>query len=229
MLAAALRLPLRLIPKRAVVPVLSGPLRGARWIVGAHTHGCWIGTYEPEATAALLPYLTPGAVFWDLGAHAGYFALLAAWRGCRVVAVEPLPRNVHYLRRHFELNRCPLTLVESALSDHEGTERLDTHAGAAFAEIADHGQPVPCTTLDALVYREGHPIPTVMKVDIEGSEARAFRGARRVLEQARPVVLLSKHTQPGEEAEAILRGLGYTVQALAADLVLAHGSTTVQR
>ena len=41
-----LRLPLRLVPKSAVVPILQGPLRGKRWIAGSSTHGCWLGTYE---------------------------------------------------------------------------------------------------------------------------------------------------------------------------------------
>jgi hypothetical protein len=38
-----LRLPLRVVPKRAVVPLLQGELRGRRWIVGSSMHGCWLG------------------------------------------------------------------------------------------------------------------------------------------------------------------------------------------
>jgi FkbM family methyltransferase len=220
MLRAVMRQVLAVIPRGFVVPVLRGPLRGLRWIHGAHNPGCWAGVYEPAVVQALLPHLRPGAVFWDLGAHVGYFALLAARRGAEVVAVEPLPRNVHYLRQHFTLNGLHFRLVESTASDHEGVEHLDLGPGPAFAQVAPHGVRVSCTTLDRLVYRDRFPAPTVMKVDVEGSEARAFRGAQRVLREARPVIVLSKHTRPGDEAEAMLRGLGYAIRELEADLLL---------
>lgn len=104
----ALRLPLRLIPRGLVLPVLQGPWRGARWMVGAATHGCWLGSYELAKQLALARRLAPGRVVFDLGAHAGFYTLLAA-RGVgpagRVHAFEPLPENLAFLRRHVRLNR----------------------------------------------------------------------------------------------------------------------------
>lgn len=38
------RWPLSLIPGQTVLPVLQGPISGARWIVGSSTHGCWLGS-----------------------------------------------------------------------------------------------------------------------------------------------------------------------------------------
>jgi FkbM family methyltransferase len=210
---------LGLVPRRLVVPVLRGPLRGMRWIAGAHDPWCWVGAYEPLVVAALTPHLTTDAVFWDLGAHVGYFSLLAARRGVTVVAVEPLPRNVHYVRGHFELNDLPFTLVEATISDQEGVEYLDLGSGPDFAQVASHGVRVGCTTLDALVYRDHVPAPTVMRVDIEGSEARAFRGADRLLREARPVVVLSGRS--GHDAGAQLRQYGYEVRELDVHLVVA--------
>ena len=49
-----IRWPLRYLPSGMTVRVLQGPLRGAKWIIGSHTHGCWIGTYEASRERALL-------------------------------------------------------------------------------------------------------------------------------------------------------------------------------
>jgi hypothetical protein len=102
-----LRAPLRLIPSDLVVPVVQGPLRGARWVVGSSTHGCWLGCYEAKSQAVCVRHVSPGLVAFDLGANAGFYTLLfsrlVGSRG-RVYAFEPSPRALRYLRRHVSLN-----------------------------------------------------------------------------------------------------------------------------
>lgn len=191
-----LRFPLALIPRGLVVPIVSGTLRGSRWIVGAHTHGCWLGTYEPSTQAAVRRFTRRGDVFYDLGANAGFYTLLAAKLGARVVAVEPLPRNVDYLRRHLRLNHCRnVEIVETVVLDRPGSARL-MEASSATAHVAEEGVPVKATTLDEMVYLDGYPIPSVIKCDVEGAEARVLAGGRRVLMTYRPVLLLSVHSEP---------------------------------
>src|SRR6266568_1109680 len=73
-----LRTFLRLVPREMVVPVLQGRLRGARWIVGSSTHGCWLGTYESPKQHAFAAALRPGDLVVDAGANAGFYTLLAA-------------------------------------------------------------------------------------------------------------------------------------------------------
>ena len=88
----ALRLPLRLIPRRAVVRILQGPLRGKRWIVGSSDHGCWLGSYEAAKLKKITELVRPGMVCWDVGANAGLYTLLFAelvGRAGRVFAFEP--------------------------------------------------------------------------------------------------------------------------------------------
>ena len=43
-----LRLLLRSIPASTCLPILRGPSRGRRWVVGSSNHGCWLGSYEYE-------------------------------------------------------------------------------------------------------------------------------------------------------------------------------------
>jgi len=53
------------------------------------------------------------------------------------------------------------------------------------------------------------PAPAVVKIDMEGAEALALRGAERVLGEARPRLLLEVYEQNADEVGAILRGYGY--------------------
>ena len=58
------RLPLRLLPKGMVLPVLSGINRGFRWRVGSHIHGAWIGIYEKDKQQVCLRLIHPGMTVW---------------------------------------------------------------------------------------------------------------------------------------------------------------------
>jgi hypothetical protein len=60
------------IPDQTVVPILQGPLSGARWITGAQTHGMWLGSYEIQLQKALASILKQGDVFYDIGANVGF-------------------------------------------------------------------------------------------------------------------------------------------------------------
>src|SRR5579864_334767 len=71
LLGRILRLPLRLLPRGSVVPILQGPLRGRRWIVGSSTHGCWLGSYENGEQKILQASIRPGSVVYDIGANVG--------------------------------------------------------------------------------------------------------------------------------------------------------------
>ncbi len=96
---SVIRAPLSLVPRGAVVPVLTGPMKGARWVVGAGTNGCWLGTYEPRTRHWLQAVLGRGRVFFDIGANVGFFTLLASrivGEEGAVVAFEPLPATQEY-------------------------------------------------------------------------------------------------------------------------------------
>ena len=91
-----LRYPLRLIPRETVVPIIRGPLRGRKWIVGSFLHRCWLGSYEIEFQKALAKEIKRGGVFYDVGANVGFYSLLASkliFPG-RIYAFEPMTANI---------------------------------------------------------------------------------------------------------------------------------------
>lgn len=89
-----LKLPLHLIPKGAVLPIVQGVVRGRRWVVGSTLYAVWLGSYEIDKQRVLAGELHPGSVFYDVGANVGFFTVLGAHcvgPGGAVYAFEPLP------------------------------------------------------------------------------------------------------------------------------------------
>lgn len=215
-----LRAPLRLLPPTARVRVLQGPLRGARWIVGSGTHGCWLGTYEIEKQRAFARLAGPGSVVFDVGAHVGFYTLLASrlvGPGGAVVAFEPLPRNLRILRQHLEENGCDnASVFAAALAEAPGSVRFRAGADSYGGSVSEGGEvKVEALALDDLLARRRLPPPDLIKIDVEGAELGVLRGARATLREHGPALLLATHgAEVHGSCAAFLRELGYTVRAL---------------
>ena len=134
-----LRVPLQLIPPMAILPVLSGPMRGMRWVAGSAPHGAWLGTLERVQLRRFVRRLGPGMTVWNIGANVGLYALasaLAVGPAGRVYAFEPMPRNAHFLRQHVVLNHLTnIEVCEMAVAEHgltlsmtEGDSPSEFHA-----------------------------------------------------------------------------------------------------
>jgi FkbM family methyltransferase len=213
-----LRLPLRLVPGSARVPILKGRLRGAKWIVGSSgNNGCWLGSYEYEQRLAFEKLIGVGSVVFDVGAHVGFYTLLSSRLVGplgEVIAFEPLPRNLHYLREHLRLNRVEnVRIIERALSDAEGEASFTEGENSFNARISEEGKiKVKTAALDHLMESEGLPVPDFIKMDIEGAETMALRGARRTLEAHHPTIFLTTHGPDiHEDCVALLKDLGYSL------------------
>jgi FkbM family methyltransferase len=212
-----LRLPLHLIPRQMVMPVMQGPLRGKKWIVGSGNHGYWLGSYELEKRSLFVTMVPAGGVVYDLGANVGYYTLLSsvlAGPQGRVYAFEPLPRNLNYLKRHLALNRIGnATVIEAAVAERGGTVRFEEDASTSKGRIGAEGTlEVRSVGLDELAARERMPRPDLLKIDIEGGEFLALRGARKILADSHPAIFLSTHSgRVHKECLAFLESLGYRI------------------
>ena len=216
------RLPLRLIPSRTVVRVARGPNRGSRWVAGSGVHGYWLGGYERQHQRLLVRLLQPGDVFFDAGAHVGFYTLLASRQvGAtgRVVAFEPNPRNLAFLRRHVALNRATnVTIVEAAVSSDVGFVQFDLSGDSAMGHVTqdDGGLRVASLSLDAWVAENGI-LPTVMKIDVEGHEPPVLEGADMTLSQGRPKVVLSVAPDSLDRCRRILEEHGYRLTPIGSE------------
>lgn len=219
-LGRLLRLPLRLIPKKAVLPILQGSLRGKRWIVGAGEHGYWLGSYEMRKRLAFEDEISKGGVVFDIGANVGYYSLLAAvlvGDEGKVYAFEPLPRNIYFLRRHVELNHLDnIDIIEAAVSDHTGAASFDLGASSAMGHLSDKGEiEVHLVSLDELLRSGALQPPDYMKIDVEGAEFEVFNGARKLIQQYRPILFLDTHQREAHQpAIKLLEEWGYIFKIL---------------
>jgi FkbM family methyltransferase len=167
------RAPLRLLPSAMVVPILQGPLRGKKWIVGSSNHGCWFGSYEVEMQHAFRRIVKSGQVVYDIGANVGFYSLLAslcAGPTGRVYSFEPLPRNVADLKKHIAMNHLAnCEVIEAAVSDVNGTVRFDSSRPRTMGWLSEAGnQVVRAVCLDSLYSSNSILPPNVMKIDVEG-------------------------------------------------------------
>jgi FkbM family methyltransferase len=214
------RLPLRAIPKSATVRVLRGPLRGARWIVGSSTHGCWLGTYEQAFQSFFSSVIPEGGVVWDVGANVGFYSLVAARKAAKVVAFEPLPENIKYLRCHIELNRLEdrIEVCAAAAYDHDGTGLFAIVPGdRSEGSLRSYGTlPVRMIRLDS-----HGTVPDMIKIDVEGNEYEVLRGAVETLRIHRPIVLVARHSSDSR-CQNLLEELGYQVSEIAYGELLAQ-------
>ena len=204
------RLPLSLVPDNRVVPILAGINKGMKWITGSGpSRACWLGSYEADHVSALPKLIRPGMTAYDVGANTGFYTLalskLVGPSG-RVFAFEPEATNVHFLRRHIKLNGLTnVTIVQAAVSSEIGMVPFEG-SGATGGVSRQSSYLVPSISLDEF----NAPSPSFIKMDIEGAELLALRGAKRLLEQARPALCLATHSpQLRSESMSILSDLGY--------------------
>lgn len=142
------------------------------------------GYYEAEVLEALRPYLTTGAVLWDVGANIGLHAVTAARLApqARVVAFEPDPVTFLRLAGNVRLNGCAASLHPIALGDRDGTAMLymNTGGNSGMSSLV-HAGTGPGTSVrlmraDTLIAAGTVAAPTVMKLDVEGGEEGVLRG-----------------------------------------------------
>ena len=181
----------------------------------------WLGMDHPKFTKVywqILCALPAGYSVIDVGAHIGYYALMAAHRlrqvGSGVVfAFEPHPVNFADLQHNQRLNNMNnLIPIQKAIADQN--TQIALFSGPSSVEpslkpIPSHNTSykVECTTLDDFITYYSKAKIGLIKSDVEGAELLALRGAQRLIERDKPYILY-------EEVEEKIKLFGYSIEDL---------------
>lgn len=201
---------------------------GRRFFEAAY--GVYKRRLEAGPTQLLRRWVKPGTCVIDVGANVGFFTLqFASWvsGGGKVLALEP--EAVNFARLEDAVRQAGLTAVvesiRAAVADAVGDGFLELNPGhPGDHKLGSAGVPVPLTTLDELLAARGWPEVSLIKIDVQGAEARVLAGARRVIERFRPALFVEVDDrmlrQYGSSAAELLTSgaaLGYAPHARAGD------------
>jgi FkbM family methyltransferase len=176
--------------------------------------------YEPLTRDLLERVLRPGDLFVDVGAHWGFFSLLAATHpagGIDVVAFEPDLTNATMLTENVARNRLAnaITIVGAACGNKNELAPLMLNStmghsirGIGLAPTARGGASkwVPVVTLDTALANMGKAAVQrlILKIDAEGFEPNVIVGGRALLAAGRIALIV------WECGSAFAQGLGRT-------------------
>ena len=166
-----------------------------------------LDAFEVETTKLFETLIKPGTVVIDVGAHVGYYTLLAA-RAVgptgKVFAFEPDESNYSLLIKNIEINGYTnVVAVKQAVSNYVGYSTLELspwHSGIHHIDYSGRKQSnsvqVETTTIDTFL--GNHEIPGIglVKIDVEGSEQRVLDGMSQLLENAGELNVILEYHPP---------------------------------
>lgn len=165
--------------------------------------------------AAIERLLPRRGVIYDIGANIGLYCRFIAqhFDPGRIYAFEPVEENCRLLAKNIEIGKCAdkVILVPSAAGDEDGMVRFqmdDLTSYSGTLSMVTNGRPsasreqygmkplerlVKVTRLDTAVRELHMNLPDVIKMDIEGAEAMALRGAETLLRNRGPDLTIELH------------------------------------
>lgn len=156
---------------------------------------------EPE-TIEWIDSMSSDDALFDVGANVGIYSLYAAKKGLNVFAFEPESLNYAELNRHIYNNNLTekIKAYNIGLAEKTGIDQLNLSTfkkgwsmhTATEARDFEHNQFEPCfkqglliLSLDDLVNQFGLPVPTHLKIDVDGLESEIIDGAIKTLGDSR--------------------------------------------
>jgi FkbM family methyltransferase len=136
-----------------------------------------------------------GKDFIDAGAYTGDSALiLNELNPKRIYAFEPIKENILLLKETIKLNNLNnVVIVNKALYSKEGKSSMISLGGSSFISeksIYEKERIIEVTTIDRFVDDNSLDVGLI-KMDIEGAELEAIKGAKNTIINKKPVLIIS--------------------------------------
>ena len=170
------------------------------------------------------------SVVFDIGAHIGICALPISRviKGGLYYSFEPAEANRKYLEAHLKMNNIDNVIVAPILVGDKCGDCVEFYESSSDSGMNSLCQPEnkgsiynkvvkEQTTLDFFVAKNGC-IPELIKIDVEGAEINVLRGAKSVLREYHPEIIISIHPKHleilGHSVDELTKeicGLGYQI------------------
>ena len=152
-------------------------------------------SHEEFETEIFKKEIKKGNIVLDLGAHIGYYTLLAARlvgvKG-KVFAFEPEPTNFALLKKNIEINNYQNVIpIQKAVSNENGKGRLYLKEKKTQNRIYDSQEKDPFIEIETIKLEDYIKEKVdFIKMDIEGSEAIATRGMIALFQKNQPMKMI---------------------------------------
>jgi FkbM family methyltransferase len=168
---------------------------------------------------------TNNKVFYDIGANYGYYCLKFSAYASHVYAFEPTSRTSDILLKNIRRNNLEnITVHKLGLSDKQSSMEINLYSSSGHNSLFLRDLPrddpvklvgqevVSLVPLDDLIQDKKLNPPDLIKIDIEGGELYALRGARETIKKYQPALII-------EYSESTFKDAGYSKSDLLAELM----------
>ena len=176
-------------------------------------------------------HLSKGMTFLDVGGHHGAFAAIVGHElkkqklGGIIFTFEPDNRNIKFIEQNLKANNLTdiVTIIPKAVSNQNGKGRFVTSSdnscnwlemGIETEEELKSTEIIEMISLDE--FCKDFVKVDVIKIDIQGGELNALKGAEKIIQKFSPVLLVEimDYSVDAKEAKVFLEKLGYSLHYL---------------
>ena len=156
----------------------------------------------------LLEEINSDSVFYDIGACKGIYSIAGSNKSpeADIFAFEPEEENSERIKKLKIINDSNVNIIDKCVGDKDGKVDFYTHKSAngihttskeSLESFSSDNQikqyEVEMTTVDTLLENESIPLPTLVKIDVEGAEVDVLKGARETIKTSKPAILVEYH------------------------------------
>ena len=186
------------------IAILKDDTHLSRWIEQQHR----LDADDQTILSKVVDLIPAGGIVVDAGASLGDHASRYATKAGLVHAFEPQLESFECLRQN--CSGLGVRMYRCGLSDHEGELTIAKSSNVGASQIATNGDtPIKVITLDSLGLA-----PALIKMDVEGHEAKALRGARLTIMRFRPILVIEVNKWALEPAGSSIRELWAELRGL---------------
>ena len=108
----------------------------------------------------------------------------------KIICIDPIKQNIEKLKMYIEQNKYDFVdIYECAISNCRGEVYYDDENSMSARQGNNQGQRVICDSIDNICMKK-YPKIHMIKMDIEGSEIEALKGARQIIQRDQPILAI---------------------------------------